>query len=184
MPRLQWNTRRMNQKVCKATCFNSQDQTVQLGIYCYSCPVSWGCRIHWLFLCRGVKHPSDKFPVYDTKQSDAEVPVMLKLWGMQSSPLLPSLPGQLLLEVVVPERVLSTGKIELNNVLMLNWIVWNRTVLTSVCKRKTMLILNCLKWNLFLTLKLCTYMLSWIVWNRTKNYTYVLNWIVWNLIRY
>ena len=30
---------------------------------------------------------------YDTKQSDREVPVMLELWGMQSTPLFPSLPG-------------------------------------------------------------------------------------------
>ena len=27
-----------------------------------------------------------KFPGYDTKQSDVEVPVMLELWGMQSTP--------------------------------------------------------------------------------------------------
>ena len=34
-------------------------------------------------------------PAYDTKQSDSEVPVMLKLWGMQSTPSLPSLSGRL-----------------------------------------------------------------------------------------
>ena len=30
---------------------------------------------------------------YDTKQSDGEVSVMLELWGMQSTPSLPSFPG-------------------------------------------------------------------------------------------
>ena len=67
--------------------------------------------------------PPDECPGYDTKQSDGEVPVMLELWGMRSTPSLLSLPGQLWLEVVAPERVLSTGRIELNCVLMLNWIV-------------------------------------------------------------
>ena len=32
---------------------------------------------------------------YDTKQSDGETLVMLELWGMQSIPLLPLLPGSL-----------------------------------------------------------------------------------------
>ena len=32
---------------------------------------------------------------YDSKQSDGEVPVMLELWGMQSTPSLPLLPGPL-----------------------------------------------------------------------------------------
>ena len=45
---------------------------------------------------------------------------MWKLWGMQSTPLLPSLPGPLLPRVVAPDKVLSTGQIELNGVLMLN----------------------------------------------------------------
>ena len=30
---------------------------------------------------------------YDTKQSDGNVPVMMKFWGMWSTPLLPLLPG-------------------------------------------------------------------------------------------
>ena len=34
-------------------------------------------------------------PVYDTKQSDDEVPIMLGLWGMQSTSSSPFLPGQL-----------------------------------------------------------------------------------------
>ena len=29
----------------------------KLGIRIICCPVSWGCRIHWLHLCRGVRPP-------------------------------------------------------------------------------------------------------------------------------
>ena len=32
--------------------------------------------------------PSNECLGYDTKQSDGEIPVMLELWGMQSTPLL------------------------------------------------------------------------------------------------
>ncbi len=64
--------------------------------------------------------PTNECPGYDTKQSDGEVPVMLELWGMQSTPSLPLLPGQLWLGVVPPDRVLSMGQIELICVLTLN----------------------------------------------------------------
>ena len=40
-----------------------------------NCPVGWGCRIHRLHLCRGVRSPNE-CPGYDTKQSDGEVPAM------------------------------------------------------------------------------------------------------------
>ena len=45
---------------------------------------------------------------------------MLEIWGMQTTPLLPPLSSPLWLGVVAPDRVLSTGQIELNSVLMLN----------------------------------------------------------------
>ena len=77
---------------------------------------------------------------YDTKQSNGEAPVMLELWGMQSTPLPP---GSLWPRVVAPDRVLSMNQIEVNCVLMLNWIVWNRTVLTF--KMHTYAKMNCLK---------------------------------------
>ena len=76
--------------------------------------------------------------MYDTKQSDGEVSVMLELWGMRSTLLLPSLPGSLWPGVVAPDIVLSMGQTELSWVLMQNWIVWNRTVLTF----KLVLMLN------------------------------------------
>ena len=62
---------------------------ILLNWHSTGCPVSWGCRIHQLLLCRGVRPPSNKCPGYDTKQSDDEVPVMLRLWGMWSTPSLP-----------------------------------------------------------------------------------------------
>ena len=46
-------------------------------------------------------HPPNECPVYDTKQSDGEVPLMLELWGMKCSPSLSSLP---------PARSRSTWK--------------------------------------------------------------------------
>ena len=76
----------------------SSDQTL-------FCPVSWGCRIYRLQLCTGVRPPPpNECPGYDTKQSDGEVTVMLELWGMRSTPLLPSLAGPLWPGVVVPDK--------------------------------------------------------------------------------
>ena len=42
---------------------------------------------------------------YDTKQSDVEVPVMLELWGMRSTPSLQLLSGPLCPGMVAPDRV-------------------------------------------------------------------------------
>ena len=66
------------------------------------CPVGWGCGIHRLFLCRGVRHHNE-CPVYDSKLSDNEGPAML------STPSLPSLLGPLWPGVVAPDRALSMG---------------------------------------------------------------------------
>ena len=72
-----------------------------------SCPVGWGCKIHRLLLCRGVRHPlPNECPGYDTKQSDGEVRVILGLWGMQSTPSLPLLPSPLWPGMVVSDRTL------------------------------------------------------------------------------
>ena len=46
---------------------------------------------------------------YDIKQSHGEVPVMLELWGRQSTTSLPLLPGQLWTGMAAPERALSIG---------------------------------------------------------------------------
>ena len=55
--------------------------------------------------------PHNDYPGYDTKQSDGEVPVMMELWWMQSTPLLPSLPGPPWLGVVAPDSVLCMCQI-------------------------------------------------------------------------
>ena len=55
----------------------------------------------------------NKCPVYDPKPSDSEVPVMLGLWGIRSTPSLPLLPGPLCPGVVVPDRAQFIGWIEL-----------------------------------------------------------------------
>ena len=69
----------------------------------------------------------------DMTQKSDEAPIKLELWGMQSTLLLPSLPGPFWPRVIASDGVLSMGQIELNCVLMLNWIVWNRTVFTFSC---------------------------------------------------
>ena len=66
-------------------------------------------------LAEGKDSPNE-CPGYGTKQSDGEATVMLELWGMQSTPSLPSLPGPLWPRVITPNRVLSIGQIELFNI--------------------------------------------------------------------
>ena len=68
-----------------------------------------GCRIHRLHLFRGVRLSSNECPGYDTKQSGGEASVILELWEMRSTLLLPSLPGPLWPGVVASENVLSIG---------------------------------------------------------------------------
>ena len=107
---------------------------------------------------RKIPRPNE-CPGYDIKQSDGEFPVMLELWGVQSTPSLPSLPGSLWPGVVAPDSVLSNRHIELNCthakfleirlfwhlncVLMLKWIFRNRTVFWHWNCTYTKL--NCLK---------------------------------------
>ena len=52
---------------------------------------------------------SNDGPWYDTQQSNGEIPVMLELWGMQSTPSLPLVPGPLWPGTVAPDRALSMG---------------------------------------------------------------------------
>ena len=49
-------------------------------------------------------NPPNECPRYDNKQSDGEVPAMLELWRMRSTPSLPSLPGPLWPGVVAPDK--------------------------------------------------------------------------------
>ena len=66
---------------------------------------------------RAVEYTPMSILVYDAKQYDGEVPVMLGLWGMWSTPSSPLLPGPLWPGVVAPDRTLSMGKIELTGYL-------------------------------------------------------------------
>ena len=52
---------------------------------------------------RSKPHPNE-CAGYDTKQTDGEVPVMLELWGMGSTPSLPSLPDPLWPWVIAPDK--------------------------------------------------------------------------------
>ena len=69
-----------------------------------NCPVSWGCRIYQLLLCREIRPPPNECPGYDTMQSDGEVSVMLELWGMWRTLSLPLLPDPLQPGVVAPDK--------------------------------------------------------------------------------
>ena len=57
---------------------------------------------------------------------------MLELWGMQSIPSLPSLPGPFKPGVVAPNRILSMGQIELFDI-------------QTECKQMSYVKINCLK---------------------------------------
>ena len=59
------------------------------------------------FSAEGVRPPPNECPGYDTKQSDGEVPVMLELWGMLSTPSLPLLPSPFRPGVVTSDKTLS-----------------------------------------------------------------------------
>ena len=64
-------------------------------------------------LCRGIISPPNECPGYDTKKSDCKATVMLELWGIWITFLLPSLLGLLWPEVVAPDRVIAMGLMEL-----------------------------------------------------------------------
>ena len=97
------------------------------GISPNRCPVGWGCRIHRLQVCRGVTPPANECPRYDTKQPDGEVPVMLELWGMWSTPSLQLLPSQLWPWVVAPDRapIYEINRTNLHTYTKLNYLKQN-----------------------------------------------------------
>ena len=47
-----------------------------LHVYDVSNPVGKGCRIHQLYLCRGVKPHPNECAGYETKPSEGEAPVL------------------------------------------------------------------------------------------------------------
>ena len=126
-----------------------------------------GCKIHRLLLCGEVWPSHNECSGYETRQCDGEAPLILELWGMWSTPLLPSLPGPLWPGVVAPERVLFMGQIELNCILMLNWLFEIELFLTwKLC---TYAKLNCLKWNCFcIKMDLALNNQQWLMFHKTK----------------
>ena len=90
-------------------------------------PVGWGVEYTNCFSAEELD-PTNYCPGYDTKQSDVEFPVILELWGMQSTHSLPSLLGLFWPIGLVPDRVISMGQIEINCIFMLNGITSNRTI--------------------------------------------------------
>ena len=81
-------------------------------LYCnllLCCPVGWGCTLTASLQRGKTPPPTNECPGNDTKQSDGEVPVILELWGMWSTPSLPLLPGPFWLGMVAPDRALFMG---------------------------------------------------------------------------
>ena len=75
--------------------------------------------LHQLLLCRGVRLlPTNKCSGYNTKQFDGQVQVILELWGTQSTPSLPLLPGPIWFGMVAPDRALSYGLNRTNCMLL------------------------------------------------------------------
>ena len=96
-----------HETTCTCTLFNNNIHGHYKWCTCmpHTLP-SWGGglkNIPTASLQRG-KTPPNECPGYDTKQSDGEVPSMLELWGMQSTPSLPLLPGPLWPGVVAPDK--------------------------------------------------------------------------------
>ena len=75
---------------------NIEIQNPEYFVYLLSHFICWPCRLELqntpTTSLQRDKTPATKCFGYDTKQSDDEAPVMLELWGMWSTPLLPSLP--------------------------------------------------------------------------------------------
>ena len=88
-------------------------------------PLGWGCRIHRLLLCRGVRTPPTTSVLYMTLNN-----LMMRFqqwWSFREweVPLsLPSLPGPLCPGVVAPDKGPIYGLNRTNGILMLNWIIW------------------------------------------------------------
>ena len=125
-----------------------------------SSPVGWGCRIHRLLLRSGVRRPSpNECPAYDSRNFYGNSPVMLKLWGIRSTPSLPSLPGPLWPGVLAPDRVLSMGQIEVFGIQIVYFNVYTERKQITYAK------LNWLEYN-SLIIWLCVnkwLMFYWIV---------------------
>ena len=112
---------------------DDDDDIMRVCMQIYACPVGWGCRIHWLHLCRGVRPPARRHRVSQIWHK------AIWWWGFSPGalidvecPFLPLLPGPLWPGLVAPHRVLSMGQKELFDI-------------KTVCKQMTYAKLNCKK---------------------------------------
>ena len=90
--------------------------------------VVWGCIIHQLLLCRGLKKSLTS--VLDMTLNNLIVRLQL-CWGFGKCgeyPFIAIAFGSAPARVVALDWVQSMGQIEVKCVLILNWIVWNWTV--------------------------------------------------------
>ena len=102
--------------------------------------------------------PPNECPVYDTKQSDVEVPVMLVLWVLRSTSLLSLLPGPLWSGVVIPDKVPVYGSNRTK--------LWFREFTDFEFKLRKYAKLILLEIKLF-NHQNCVHILNWIIWNKT-----------------
>ena len=113
---------------------------LNISLWVFLATVGWGCRIHRLHLCRGVRL-QQQVPWIRYKQSDGEASVMPELWGTQCTPSLSSFSSQLWSGVVAPDRVLSIRLqrtvSHISCVLVLNWIVWKTGLYGKTWRIKT-----------------------------------------------
>ena len=70
----------------------------------YACPVGWSCRIHRLFLCRGVRAPTTSVLNMTLNNLMERFQQSWSFGGMRSTPLLPLLQGPLWPGVVAPDK--------------------------------------------------------------------------------
>ena len=92
---------------------------------------SWGCGIHQMHLCRGVRSP---LPLSILDMTLTHLIVRLQSWSfwrMGNTPSLPLLPGQPGFKIVVPIRIPSMVQIELFNTIYLcasKFLMLNRII--------------------------------------------------------
>ena len=103
---IKWSNKHTHELMKKKNEIEIRKKTHREHQYIY-CPFGRGCRIHRLYLYRGVRPHFNECPGYDTNQSYGDVPVMLELCGMRSTPSFLSLPGPLRPGMVAYDKALS-----------------------------------------------------------------------------
>ena len=116
-----------------------------------SCPVGWGCRIHWLHFCRGVRPPMSVL--------DLTLNILMAKFQWCWSFGERRAAGSTLARSIGSNRTklhtyAKLNCLNLNRIVRLNWIAWSRNfswqlnfVLTF--KLRTYAKRNCSKWNCF-----------------------------------